>query len=156
MVEPEVVAHSGVMMLAPLADSVRRSDPMFVVPDMRATVDWYRQRGFRVVDEYEDSGDLVFARLAFGACEFTLSPGATTGPRDVRLWLYTDRVEELYRALKDKVPFEEDLYTPFYGGRQFSIRDINGLTLIFLQPTWLAPRSPAFSYSARPFWSCLR
>ena len=88
----------------------------------------------------EDSGDLVFARLSFGKCEFTLSPGTTTGPRDVSLWLYTDRVAELYRQLKARqmraaaganppvadtpeVVFEEDLYTPFYGGQQFSIRD---------------------------------
>jgi len=38
-----------------------------------------------------------------------------------------------------EVRFEEDLYTPFYGGRQFSIRDINGLALIFWQPEWLVP-----------------
>ena len=37
------------------------------------------------------------------------------------------------------VQFDEDLYTPFYGGRQFGIRDINGLSLIFWQPEWLAP-----------------
>ena len=130
---------------------------MFRVPNMRATVQWCQAIGFTVADEYEDSGDLVFARLSFGKCEFTLSPGATTGPRDVSLWFYTDRVEELYRQLKSRrvraatgvnpsvadapeVPFEEDLYSPFYGGRQFSIRDINGLTLIFWQPDWLTPR----------------
>jgi hypothetical protein len=33
--------------------------------------------------------------------------------------------------------FDEDLYTPFYGGRQFSIRDLNGLSIIFWQPDWL-------------------
>jgi hypothetical protein len=113
---------------------------------------------FTVVDEYEDFGDLVFARLSFTKCEFTLSPGAATGPRDVSLWLYTDRVTDLYRQLKNRqsraaegnpavadapeVPFEEDLYTPFYGGQQFSIRDINGLTLIFWHPHWLAPLHP--------------
>jgi hypothetical protein len=37
------------------------------------------------------------------------------------------------------VRFEEDLYEPFYGGRQFSIRDNNDLSLIFWQPTWLQP-----------------
>jgi len=36
------------------------------------------------------------------------------------------------------------LYTPFYGGRQFSIEDINRLTLIFWQPQDLvAPPEPA-------------
>jgi hypothetical protein len=94
--------------------------------------------------------------VRFGQAEFTLSPGATTGPRDVSLWFFTSRVEELYALFKEQqlrraratgadtndepdVPFEEDLYEPFYGGRQFSIRDIDGLTLIFWQPTWLKP-----------------
>jgi hypothetical protein len=72
----------------------------------------------------------------------------SAGPRDVSLWFYTDRVQDLYDVLKEhqlrgsrdglevglEVRFDEDLYTPFYGGRQFSIRDINGLSLIFYQP----------------------
>ena len=143
--------------LARLANSVRKGDPMFRVPNVRATLQWYRAIGFTVIDEYEDDGDVVFARLSFGKCEFTLSPGSQIGLRDVSLWFYTDRVAELYRQLKHRqiraaagadpripevpdVPFEEDLYTPFYGGQQFSIRDINGLTLIFWHPQWLEPR----------------
>jgi hypothetical protein len=72
------------------------------------------------------------------------------------LWFFSDGVQKLYDVLKERqlraagrashgaegefeVRFEEDLYTPFYGGRQFSIRDINGLALIFWQPEWLAP-----------------
>ena len=138
------------------AKSVKRVSPMFAVRDMRATVRWYQSIGFILSDEYEDSGELVFARLTFGTGEFTLSPGGNPGPRDVSLWFFTDRVEPLYKALKQRqlrvagsatnadagefeVQFDEDLYTPFYGGRQFGIRDINGLSLIFWQPEWLAP-----------------
>jgi ankyrin repeat protein len=136
-----------------LATSVRKSDPMFRVPDMRATVRWYQAIGFGVINEYEDSGDLVFAKLSFGKCEFSLTPGATTGPLGVSLWLYVDRVEELYRRLRERqathdIGFDEDLFTPFYGGRQFSIRDNNGLTLIFYQPEGM-PSQPA-SASERP------
>jgi ankyrin repeat protein/catechol 2,3-dioxygenase-like lactoylglutathione lyase family enzyme len=140
-----------------VAASVKKSDPMFSVPDMRATVRWYESIGFTVVDRYEDGGELMLARLSFGKCEFGLSPGGTSGPRDVSLWFYTDQVEELYRLLKQRqiraahaalagsseepeVRFEEDLYVPFYGGQQFSIQDNNGLTLIFWQPEWLSPR----------------
>jgi ankyrin repeat protein/catechol 2,3-dioxygenase-like lactoylglutathione lyase family enzyme len=138
------------------AKSVKKISPMFAVRDMRATVRWYQSIGFTLADEYEDSGELVFARLTFGNGEFTLGPGGNPGPRDVSLWFFTDRVEPLYKALKHRqlraagsamnadgadfeVRFEEDLYTPFYGGRQFGIRDINGLSLIFWQPEWLAP-----------------
>ena len=39
----------------------------------------------------------------------------------------------------EPIRFEEDLYTPFYGGRQFSIQDNNGLNQIFWQPEWLSP-----------------
>lgn len=98
----------------------------------------------------------MFARLTLGNGEFTLGPGGHPGPRDVSLWFLTDRVQELYELLKGRqlraagrasnaaageveVRFEEDLYAPFYGGRQFSIQDINGLTLIFWQPEWLSP-----------------
>jgi hypothetical protein len=123
-------------------------------------VRWYQSIGFTLTDEYEDSGELVFARLTFGDGEFTLGPGGNPGPRDVTLWFFTDRVQALYDALKQRqlraardpnasdefqVGFEEDLYTPFYGGRQFSIRDINGLTLIFWQPEWLAPSGASMS-----------
>jgi ankyrin repeat protein/catechol 2,3-dioxygenase-like lactoylglutathione lyase family enzyme len=138
------------------ANSVKKISPMFAVRDMRATVRWYQSIGFTLADEYEDSGELVFARLMFGNGEFTLGPGGNPGPRDVSLWFFTDRVEPLYTALKHRqlrtigratnteagdfeVRFEEDLYTPFYGGRQFGIRDMNGLSLIFWQPEWLAP-----------------
>jgi len=120
------------------AKSVKRAMPMFRVRDMRATVRWYESIGFEVHDRYEDGGELTFARLSFGDGEFTLSPGGTTGPRDVSLWFFTDRVRELYALLKERhVRFEEDLYEPFYGGRQFSIADVNGLNLIFWQPPWL-------------------
>jgi len=138
------------------ANSVKRISPMFAVRDMRATVQWYQSLGFTLSDEYEDSGEMVFARLTLGNGEFTLGPGGNPGPRDVSLWFFTDRVEALYQALKQRqlraaggapnaaageleVRFDEDLYTPFYGGRQFSIRDINGLSLVFWQPEWLAP-----------------
>lgn len=146
--------------LAAGARSVSGSSPMFFVPDMRATVRWYESVGFSVADAYEDEGELIFARLRFGDGEFTLSPGGNPGPRDVRLWFFTHGVESLYRAFKDRqrrtaedpdsaraadgpeIRFEEELYEPFYGGRQFSIRDINGLALIFWQPEWLSAGVP--------------
>jgi hypothetical protein len=65
----------------------------------------------------------------------------------VRLWFYTDKVDELYGLFKgrqlevaqaalsgkqaDGFEFVEDIYSPPYGRRQFSIRDLNGYTLIF-------------------------
>ena len=112
---------------------------MFVVRDARETATWYQSIGFTLDDEYEDGGRLIFARLTLGNSEFTLTQGPDAGPRGVSLWFFTDAVEALYQALKSRadIPFEEDLYTPFYGGRQFGIRDLNGMSLIFWQPDWM-------------------
>jgi ankyrin repeat protein len=156
---PQGQMDSRAEMIAAAA-SVKRVSPMFWVRDVRATVRWYRSIGFTVHDEYEDSGELAFARLTFGNGEITLSSGGNPGTRDVALWFYTDRIQELYDVLKRhqlraagaaerpshadapfEVQFNEDLYTPFYGGRQFSIRDVNGLSLIFWQHEWLVPGS---------------
>lgn len=148
-VTPQTVPATSTTSMASAAGSVKKGSPMWWVRDVAATIRWYRAIGFQVHDEYEDGGQIVFARLTFGNSEFTLSAGGNPGPRDAALWFYTDRIQELYDALKAhqlraaaaedslQVRFDEDLYTPFYGGRQFSIRDINGLALIFLQPEWL-------------------
>ena len=160
---PQAQADSREEMIA-AAKSVKKISPMFAVRDMRATVRWYESIGFSLQDEYEDSGELVFARLTFGSGEFALGPGGNPGPRDVTLWFFTNRVQELYEVLKGRqlraarrissgaagefeVRFEEDLYSPFYGGRQFSIRDNNGLTLIFWQPEWLSPSTDSTAQS---------
>jgi hypothetical protein len=68
------------------------------------------------------------------------------------LWFYTTEVDELYQLFKSRqleaaeaalagtpddrhgIVFEEDIYDPFYGGRQFSIRDLNGYNLVFYRP----------------------
>jgi ankyrin repeat protein/catechol 2,3-dioxygenase-like lactoylglutathione lyase family enzyme len=134
-VDMKTTARQG---MAAAAKSVKEAAPMFRVPDVRATVEWYRAIGFTVHDEYEDSGELVYARMTFGDGQFTLTAGSTTGPRDVSLWFYTNQVQELYELLKQRhLRFDEDLYTPFYGGRQFSVQDLNGLPLIFWQPEWI-------------------
>jgi hypothetical protein len=67
----------------------------------------------------------------------------------VSLWFITDKVEGLYQLFKSRQlaaaqsvitgepsdhkggEFIEDLYEPFYGGKQFSIRDLNGYMLVF-------------------------
>ncbi len=129
------------------ARTIRKSEPMLLVRDMRATVRWYQSMGFTVKDTYESGSELAFARVTLGDGTFVLSPGTESGPRDVRLWFYTDAVQELYDLFKERqrraeaalspdeseVRFEEELYEPFYGGQQFSIRDKNGVHLIFWQ-----------------------
>ena len=118
--------------------------PSLNVPDIAATLDWYTAIGFTEVGRYEDGGVVNWGMLSFGNAEIMLGMQmlgiqGSAGRQDVSLWLYTDKVDELYRLLKSRqlsapdsgIVFEEELYEPFYGGRQFSIRDLNGYAVIF-------------------------
>jgi uncharacterized glyoxalase superfamily protein PhnB len=151
--QPEPIDSSSFRAsMARLADSIKKGVPMISVPDVAATLDWYASIGFKELRRYEDDGLVNFGMVSFGKAELMLRSGAEPGSHDVSLWLYTDKVDDIYQLLKSRqleaaraapaddaggqegIEFVEDLYDPFYGGRQFSIRDLNGYTLIFLQP----------------------
>jgi catechol 2,3-dioxygenase-like lactoylglutathione lyase family enzyme len=124
---------------------------MISVPDIAATLDWYVSIGFSEVARYEDDGVVNFGMLAFGRAEIMLNLYGKPGTDGVSLWFYTDQVDRLYRLLKSRqllaaqaalasgpgadegIEFVEEIYNPFYGGRQFGIRDLNGYSLTFLQ-----------------------
>lgn len=135
--------------MANLADSTKRIVPMIRVPDVAATLAWYPSIGFKELGRFEAEGVVNWGMVSFGHAHLMLIPGGKPGPHEVSLWFYTDKVDELYQLLKSRqleaaraalagepgglegVAFEEDLYDPPYGGRQFSIRDLNGYMLVF-------------------------
>jgi ankyrin repeat protein len=112
--------------------------------DLEETIAWYTSIGFRLKVRYPAEGDAHFVLLDLGAAEIGFSPGDPT-PARPHLWFEVSHIEELYHRLKARqlrvmqdaastdtpVPFDEDLFEPFYGGRQFSVRDPNGITLVF-------------------------
>jgi catechol 2,3-dioxygenase-like lactoylglutathione lyase family enzyme len=138
--------------MAQLAASIRKGVPAINVPDIAATLDWYTSVGFKELGRWEDDGLVNWGMVAFGKAELMLGLGGKNGSHDASLWFYTDRVDDLYQVLKsrqlaaaqaalagepvdgDGIEFVEDIYDPFYGGRQFSIRDPNGYILYFMQP----------------------
>jgi ankyrin repeat protein/catechol 2,3-dioxygenase-like lactoylglutathione lyase family enzyme len=138
--------------MAKMGGSVKKGVPMIRVRDIGATLDWYKSMGFKEVARYEDDGVAVFGMVSFGRAELMLGMIGKPDHQDVRLWFYTDQIDQLYQLLKSRqleaaqaalagqpaahegIVFEEDLYEPFYGGRQFSIQDPNGYELIFLEP----------------------
>lgn len=115
----------------------KRVVPMIHVPDVAATVDWYRDIGFRVVETYGHDGEgLSFAILAFGGTEVMFNQGGQTSAqrrREVDLYVYTDDVEEVYQHLKDRVEVVEGLHDTFYGMRELIIRDLNRFWITFGQ-----------------------
>jgi ankyrin repeat protein/uncharacterized glyoxalase superfamily protein PhnB len=138
-----------------VAASVQELTPMLAVADVDTTVRWYRAIGFELVDSHDHDGRIDFAYLAFGnaALMFVPAPrGQHTHGNGLSLWIRTDRLDALYAhvrtlqvmhahaLLKGATPdspelrFTTDLYTAFYGQREFGIRDPNGIELMFNQP----------------------
>jgi ankyrin repeat protein len=125
--------------VAKLAESTRKLVLSMAVPDIAKTLDWYRAIGFKELGRFADDGVVNWGMVAFGKAELMLgTQGKVDARQPASFWFYMDNVAELYqlfrsRQLQDPVEFDEDLYEPFYGGRQFSIRDLNGYSLIFYQ-----------------------
>ena len=111
--------------------------PMFHVPNVRRTVDWYRDVGFEVKETYGDGGDgLSFAIVAFGAGEVMFSSGgqlSSSHRREVDLYVYTEEIDELNDRIKDRVEVVEGPHNMFYGMREFIIRDLNRFWITFGQ-----------------------
>jgi ankyrin repeat protein/catechol 2,3-dioxygenase-like lactoylglutathione lyase family enzyme len=138
--------------LSELAGSVTTVQPMLRVPNVRATVDWYRAIGFELAGAHEIDTDEAWAGMSLGGAYLMFVPrGSGGGDREVSLWLRTTRIDELYAALKQRqleranavlegagasVPearFTADIHDTFYGLREFTIVDLNGYELNFAQ-----------------------
>jgi catechol 2,3-dioxygenase-like lactoylglutathione lyase family enzyme len=117
----------------------KRMVPMIHVPDVRATVDWYQGIGFTVLDTYGDDEDgLSFAILSFGSSQVMFSEGgkpSTQFRREVDLYVYTDKVDDLYEQLKERVEIVEGPHDTFYGMHELIIRDLNRFWITFGQPS---------------------
>jgi uncharacterized glyoxalase superfamily protein PhnB len=111
--------------------------PMIHVPDVRATVDWYVDIGFKIVDTYDDGGEgLSFAILELGSSEVMFNQGGQSSAqrrREVDLYIYSENVDEVFDRLKDRVEVVEPPHDQLYGMREFIIRDINGFWITFAQ-----------------------
>jgi hypothetical protein len=153
--EPESLDASQGEMPSELAASIGKLTPMLGVPNVEATVAWYRSIGFELAGSHGEEGKMDWASVKFGESEIMFAPssdpwrGATSA---LSLWIRTDRLDDLYSALKrlqleraraalageaadaPELRFTVDLYTAFYGQREFGIRDPNELELRFYQP----------------------
>jgi len=116
--------------------------PMIHVPDVRASVDWYKTIGFTVTNTYDDGGDgLSFAILSFGDTRIMLNSGGQPSAahrREVDLYVYCDNVDEVFQRLKDRVDVVEQPHDMFYGMREFIFRDLNRFWVTFGQEISIA------------------
>jgi len=113
--------------------------PMLCVSDVAATIAWYTRLGFAIKQRHPEAGEMgeiEFAFLSMGGVELMVQPRGDRPMDSVALWFYTDRIDEMYAALRRQTAtqFLEELYEPFYGGRQFSVADANGIEIVFYSP----------------------
>ena len=114
----------------------KRAVPMIHVPDVRATVEWYKSIGFEVVATYADeTGEgLSFGIVSFGSSQVMFNQDGETSEkhrREVDLYVYTDGVDKLYEDLKERVEVVEGPHDTFYGMREVIIRDLNRFWITF-------------------------
>lgn len=111
--------------------------PMIHVPDVRPTVEWYRSIGFTLLGAFEHEGEMGWAHLSFGGTELMFNEGgraSTEHRREVDLYVFSDDVDGLYRALEARVEVVEGLHDTEYGMREFIIRDPNRFWITFGHP----------------------
>ena len=158
-----VPLDSAVESPAALASSIGKLSPMLAVPDVRATVDWYRSLGFALTGMHEEDGRMDFAAVQLGSAEIMFTPSSDPWRGEtsaLSLWIQTDRLDDLYAVLKRRqlerarallagedtavpeVRFRTDLYTAFYGQREFCILDPNGVDINFYQAVDGKPDEP--------------
>ena len=136
-----------------LGASVTTFQAMLRVPNVRETVEWYRAIGFHLEGAHEIDTDAAWAGVSFGGAYLMFVPaGTANADREVSFWLMTNRIDDLYDALKSRqlerakvvmagaapdfpeARFTGDIHDTFYGQREFSIVDLNGYELNFAQP----------------------
>jgi hypothetical protein len=130
------------------ASMERQVTPMLCVADPDATVGFFTSLGFALDARVPEEGPISWAALSFGKVHLMVQERVARPSNAVALWFQTNRLDELYALFRSRrlaaardamaggaaVPefqFEEDLYSPHYGGRQFSISDRNGFELVF-------------------------
>lgn len=153
--EPELRNATRPEVSSSLAASIGSLRPMLSVPDVEATVAWYRSIGFELAASHEERGKMDWASVRFGHAEVMFVPSIDpwrVQSSGLSLWIGTDRLDDLYSHLQRRqlerahavlagrapvgpdVRFSSDLHTAFYGQREFSVRDPNGAELYFCQP----------------------
>lgn len=111
--------------------------PMIHVPDVRATVEWYRSIGFAVAGTHEDAGVMTWAAVTFGGSVVMFSAGgapSAAARREVDLYITVDDVDAAFARVSPHAELVEGLHDTEYGMREFIVRDGNRFWMTFGQP----------------------
>ncbi len=112
--------------------------PELVVDDIKATIEFYQDiLGFELVLTVPNPDNIDWALMSCGEVEIMFHAKVSRHARrhvaeDVITFHFEgEGVKDLYESVKNKVKIDRHLYPTFYGTNEFSMRDINGCTLVF-------------------------
>lgn len=108
--------------------------PMIPVADVRRSIEFYRQLGFKVGNEWQIGGQLKCAYLENGEAAIFLSLSErplNPGAQNVLFYMYAKDVDAYHAELKGKGLKVGDIRYPFYSPKgEFRIDDIDGYSLL--------------------------
>src|SRR5579864_3977048 len=111
--------------------------PIARVSDMRRSIEFYRQLGFKVVGKYEPEGQLKWAHVRSGGADLMLSLAAEPvdpGGQGVVFYLYVPRLAAFREQLVSQGLNVGELHYFFFAKEgEFRIVDPDGYVLLVAQ-----------------------
>lgn len=124
--------------------TIQSVTPNLGVKDVNATVDYYKDVGFELIQSVPAEGKFDWAMISAGDVVLmfqeetslkTEYPDLQNRPVCGSLTLYVSvsDVSTFYDRLKDNVTIVKEPHKTFYGADEFAIRDLNGYILTIAQ-----------------------
>ena len=117
--------------------------PNIFVTDIKQTIDFYIQLGFKVVTTVPEQGDIFWAMMTCGNVTFMFQTFESLGNDlpimsrqnggSLLLYIQTIEIRKFFDQIKDNVKVVKVLERTFYGSTEFSIEDNNGYLLTFAE-----------------------
>jgi catechol 2,3-dioxygenase-like lactoylglutathione lyase family enzyme len=117
--------------------------PNIFVRDIKATIQFYTDLGFKVVNAVPKRGDPIFVMMTCGTATFmfqtfksienTLPVVSRIDGGSLLLYIKVNDIRSLYNEFKRRVPVLHELAKTFYGTNEFSIKDNNNYMLTFAE-----------------------
>lgn len=116
----------------------------FLVADISATITWYEEQLGFIADPFPDHEPYVFAILRRDDIEIFLQRYAGYQKPDLYsarpggVWdayIKVEGIRDLYDSVREEATIVQPLRRQPYGNWEFEVRDPNGYTLVFSEPS---------------------
>jgi uncharacterized glyoxalase superfamily protein PhnB len=117
--------------------------PNFFVHDIQATIAFYKELGFEVVNAVPEEATAIWIMMQSGKVSIMFQSFESLGtdlpqiPRtatcSMLLYIQVKEIRKLRNSLSNYINIVKDLEKTFYGATEFSILDNNGYVLTFAE-----------------------